>query len=67
MDFKVESEYHHMKKEVSMTGILSNQTMQTNSRHREEETMDTNSQLELKGYYREATSSLFPSEMIAQL
>ena len=50
-----------------MTGKSHNQTMQTNSQHREEETMDTNSQVELEGYYREATSSFFPSEMIAQL
>ena len=32
-----------------MTRKSHNQTLQTNPRHREEETMNTNSQMELKG------------------
>ena len=54
-------------KKVRLTRKCHNHTLQTNRRYREEETQNTNSQIKLKSNYSKATSSHFPSAMIAKL
>ena len=49
-----------------MTRKCYNHTLQTNPRHREEETLGTNSRLTSKDYKLITTSSLFPGEVIAK-
>ena len=62
--FKIELSKSH-KKKVSMTRKWHDHTLKTNTRHREEETQNTNCQMTLKGNLSKATSSLsFPARWL---